>query len=53
MSASQYQQDLSRAQSFKLGEFIRRRPESITFFLLVAICTIVSIVNPAFCNLRR
>jgi len=48
MSASQYQQDLGRAQSFKLGDFIRRRPESITFFLLVAICTIVSIINPAF-----
>ncbi len=48
MSASQYQQDLGRAQSFKLGDFIRRRPESITFFLLVAICTIVSVINPAF-----
>jgi|GEM_PF-4920151 len=48
MSASQYQQELGQTRSFKLGDFIRRRPESITFFLLVAICVIVSIINPAF-----
>ncbi len=46
--SAQYQQDTVRTGSFKLGEFIRKRPESITFFLLVAICTVVSIVNPAF-----
>ena len=48
MSASQYQPDLGNTQSFNLRKFIRRRPESITLFLLVAICTIVSIINPAF-----
>lgn len=48
MSASQYQQELGQTRPFKLGDFIRRRPESITFFLLVAICVIVSIINPAF-----
>jgi simple sugar transport system permease protein len=48
MSVSQYQPELGQTRSFKLGDFIRRRPESITFFLLVAICVIVSIVNPAF-----
>ncbi len=46
--SAQYQQDTARTGSFKLGEFIRKHPESITFFLLVAICTVVSIVNPAF-----
>lgn len=46
--SAQYQQDTAHTGSFKLGEFIRKRPESITFFLLVAICTVVSIVNPAF-----
>ena len=45
---AQYQQDLGRSRSFSLGEFIRRRPESITFILLVTICTVVAIVNPAF-----
>ena len=43
MSASQYQQELGQTRPFKLGDFIRRRPESITFFLLVAICVIVHV----------
>jgi simple sugar transport system permease protein len=35
-------------QSFSLGELVRRRPETITAALLVAICIIVAIANPAF-----
>lgn len=51
MNASRIEQlkeDAARPQSFSLGEFIRRRPESITFFLLVAICVAVAFANPAF-----
>lgn len=33
---------------FDLGDLIRRRPELITLVLLVAICTVVAFVNPAF-----
>ncbi|MCK0197240.1 ABC transporter permease [Ancylobacter sp. 6x-1] len=33
---------------FSLRELVRRRPEVITFLLLMAICVIVSVVNPAF-----
>ncbi|SSC66007.1 ABC transporter permease [Ciceribacter selenitireducens] len=36
------------ARSFSLGDLIRRRPETITFALLVTICVAVSIANPAF-----
>lgn len=36
------------ASSFSLGDLIRRRPETITFALLVTICIAVSIANPAF-----
>ena len=35
-------------RSFSLGGLIRRRPETITFALLVTICVAVSIANPAF-----
>jgi len=38
----------SERASFSLGDLVRRRPESITFMLLVAICVIVAIANPAF-----
>ncbi|MDK1387936.1 ABC transporter permease [Sinorhizobium sp. 8-89] len=51
MSASrieELQEGASRTRSFSLGDLIRRRPESITFVLLVAICVIVAVINPAF-----
>lgn len=38
----------ARTRSFSFGDLVRRRPEVITFLLLVAICAIVAIVNPAF-----
>jgi simple sugar transport system permease protein len=38
----------SKVGSFSVGELVRRRPETITFSLLVAICVAVSIANPAF-----
>jgi simple sugar transport system permease protein len=41
-------QNLSKSSSFGLGELVRRRPETITFSILVAICVAVSIANPAF-----
>lgn len=44
----QLQESTARPAGFSLGEFIRRRPESITFVLLVAICVAVAIANPAF-----
>jgi simple sugar transport system permease protein len=31
-----------------IGELIRRRPETITFMLLVMICVAVAVINPAF-----
>jgi len=51
MNASQIealQESLVQPRSFSLGELVRRRPESITFALLVAICVAVAVVNPAF-----
>lgn len=38
----------SRVRAFSFGELVRRRPESITFVLLIAICVIVAVINPAF-----
>ena len=35
-------------QAADCGNLIRRRPEIITLFLLVAICVMVAIANPAF-----
>lgn len=35
-------------RSFGFGELVRRRPEAITFILLVAICLTVALINPAF-----
>jgi simple sugar transport system permease protein len=37
-----------RSRSFSLGELIHRRPETITFILLIAICIAVAVINPAF-----
>lgn len=34
--------------AFSLGALVRRRPETITFAILVTICVAVSIANPAF-----
>ncbi|HEY0120305.1 MAG TPA: ABC transporter permease [Rhizobium sp.] len=34
--------------SFRLSDLIRKRPESITFALLMAICVIVAVANPDF-----
>ncbi len=51
MSASrieELQESTSETRSFSLGELIRRRPETITFGLLVTICVIVAIINPGF-----
>lgn len=42
------QQGQAERQAFSLGDLIRRRPETITATLLVAICIIVAIANPAF-----
>ena len=41
-------ENASAGRSFSLGELVRRRPETITFIMLVAICVIVAIINPAF-----
>lgn len=38
----------SEARPFILGEFIRKRPETITFVLLVATCVFVTVMNPDF-----
>jgi simple sugar transport system permease protein len=35
-------------RTFTFGELIRRRPETITFILLVTICVMVALANPAF-----
>ena len=35
-------------RALRFGELVRRRPETITFILLVAICVLVAIANPAF-----
>lgn len=51
MSASRVealQESAARPRSFELGELVRRRPESITFVLLVAICVAVALINPDF-----
>lgn len=42
------QQGAAERQSFSIGELVRRRPETITAALLVAICIIVAVANPAF-----
>lgn len=42
------QQAQAERQAFSLGDLVRRRPETITASLLVAICIIVAIANPAF-----
>lgn len=39
---------VSAAPAFSLRDLIRRRPETITFILLVTICVAVAISNPAF-----
>ncbi|MDK1377347.1 MULTISPECIES: ABC transporter permease [unclassified Sinorhizobium] len=51
MSASrieELQESTSETRSFSLGDLIRRRPETITLMLLVAICVIVTAINPGF-----
>lgn len=35
-------------RSFSIGDLIHRRPETITFVLLAAICVTVAVVNPDF-----
>lgn len=42
------EQGLAQPRSFSFGELVRKRPETITLALLVAICVAVTIVNPAF-----
>jgi simple sugar transport system permease protein len=42
------QQVQADRQAFSLGDLVRRRPEIITATLLVAICIVVAIANPAF-----
>jgi simple sugar transport system permease protein len=42
------QESPSEPRTFSLGELLRRRPEVITFALLVAICVVVALINPAF-----
>jgi simple sugar transport system permease protein len=42
------QEGQAERQSFSLGELVRRRPEIITAILLIAICVLVAIANPAF-----
>ncbi|KKC32324.1 ABC transporter permease [Devosia psychrophila] len=39
---------LSKSKRPGLGELIRKRPEIITLFLLITICIVVGVVNPAF-----
>jgi simple sugar transport system permease protein len=39
---------VTHQRALRFGEFVRRRPETITFLLLVAICVAVAIANPAF-----
>lgn len=43
-----FQEGATKNRSFSLGELLRKRPETITFALLVAICVVVSIINPDF-----
>lgn len=42
------QDGASQLRKFSFGELVRRRPETITFILLIAICAIVAAINPAF-----
>ncbi|MBB3593903.1 simple sugar transport system permease protein [Rhizobium sp. BK529] len=42
------QESPAHSRSLGLGGLIRRRPETITFILLVAICITVAVINPAF-----
>jgi len=48
LDAALQQENQTRPRSFSLGGLIRRRPETITFILLVAICVAVALINPAF-----
>ncbi len=51
MSPSQIeglQESANPPRAFSLGELVRQRPETITFALLVAICVIVTAMNPDF-----
>lgn len=48
MSGSEKASQTIWKSNFGLGELVRRRPETITFIILVAICGAVSIANPAF-----
>ncbi|MBY2944538.1 ABC transporter permease [Rhizobium leguminosarum] len=42
------QESAAQSRSFSFGELVRRRPETITFILLVTICVAVAIINPDF-----
>ncbi|TCR67912.1 ABC transporter permease [Rhizobium sp. BK376] len=42
------QESSARTRSFSFGDLIHRRPETITFILLVAICVTVAVINPDF-----
>jgi simple sugar transport system permease protein len=42
------QEKAAPSRSFGFGELVRRRPETITFILLVAICVAVAVINPDF-----
>jgi simple sugar transport system permease protein len=48
LQQEELQQASPQHHPFSLGELVRRRPEIITAALLVVICIIVSIANPAF-----
>ncbi len=48
ISRPQDLQIAARERRFSLGDLVRRRPETITAALLVAICILVAIANPAF-----
>ncbi len=48
MNTTKADVSLSSSRRGDIGSLIRRRPETITFALLVTICVAVSIANPAF-----
>lgn len=48
MTKNELAPSLTVERSGGLGALVRRRPETITFALLVTICVAVSIANPAF-----
>lgn len=48
MNTTKADVSLSSSPRGGIGSLIRRRPETITFALLVTICVAVSIANPAF-----